>query len=272
MSIVILLATYNGGKYLREQLDSLIAQTYKDWILYIRDDSSTDETTSIINEYASKYENITLLKDKVLHRGACGSFMWLLEQVEGKYYMFCDQDDIWLPNKIELLYNAMLLEEDRYPEVPILINTDLVIVNEKLEVLSPSFWEYGRMNPQRINEKYISVTNSITGCATMFNNKAKEVCFPVNENVIMHDYWLGLCVWSTGGRIVSLPIATIFYRQHLSNTLGARKHEEGLKKIFKIPMVDYNKRVFKMVNSRYKISVFTFLCKKISFFFKKSNN
>ena len=100
--IAILMSTYNGERYLREQIDSLLNQTYKDWKLYIRDDGSTDETISIIESYVNDYPDlIVLLKDDLGNLGSARSFMRILSVVDADYYMFCDQDDVWLPNKVK---------------------------------------------------------------------------------------------------------------------------------------------------------------------------
>ena len=109
--IAILLSTYNGSKYLREQLNSIIDQTVKDWILYVRDDGSTDETIDIIKEYVSLYPNINYIED-IQNLGSARSFMKLLSLVEADHYMFCDQDDVWLPTKIEV--SLMEMKKQKY--------------------------------------------------------------------------------------------------------------------------------------------------------------
>jgi glycosyltransferase involved in cell wall biosynthesis len=97
-TIAILMATYNGEKYLGEQIDSLLAQTNMDWQLYIHDDGSTDNTQAILQEYAQKHSNIHILEYES-QRGAMKNFLSLLQRVEADYYMFCDQDDVWLKQK-----------------------------------------------------------------------------------------------------------------------------------------------------------------------------
>ena len=98
--VAILLATYNGEKFLVEQLDSLMSQSFKDFNVYVHDDGSTDSTCQILDQFCSRYDNIFLLDDPQNNRGAKGSFEWLLENVESNYYMFCDQDDFWLKDKV----------------------------------------------------------------------------------------------------------------------------------------------------------------------------
>ena len=106
--IAVLLATYNGGKYIWEQLESLFQQSCKQFHLYVRDDGSSDDTMKIVEQFHEMFpDRVTILKDSQKHRGAAKSFMYLLENVDSEYYMFCDQDDIWLPEKIEKTFARM---------------------------------------------------------------------------------------------------------------------------------------------------------------------
>ena len=121
--IAILMATYNGEKYLREQIDSLLAQTCCDWTLYIQDDGSKDATLDIIKSYDD--ERIVLVDVGLTRQGACMNFMSLLNMVESEYYMFCDQDDVWFEDKVELSYMRMKEEELKYGiDRPILVFSD----------------------------------------------------------------------------------------------------------------------------------------------------
>ena len=129
----ILLATYNGEKFLREQLDSLLQQTYSDWTLYIHDDGSTDSTKEIIKEYEQKYENITMLRYPS-QKGAKNNFMSLLERVEANYYLFCDQDDVWRKDKVEKEMARMMVLEKDFPGKPVLVFSDLYVVDINLNI------------------------------------------------------------------------------------------------------------------------------------------
>ena len=137
--IAILLATYNGARFIREQIDSIKDQTYKDWDLYVRDDGSTDNTVSIIQEYENMNPNIHLFEDEEKHIGAKNSFMKLLSAIDSDYYMFCDQDDIWLPTKIEHSVDLLEKTEKKYPNKPIIVHTDVTVVDGNLNVLSQSY-------------------------------------------------------------------------------------------------------------------------------------
>lgn len=272
--IAILLSTYNGSKYLREQLNSIIDQTITDWVLYIRDDGSTDETMSIIKEYVSLYTNVSYIGDSD-NLGSARSFMKLLESVDADYYMFCDQDDVWLPTKIEISLMEMEKQEVLHPHnIPILISTNLVIVDKNLNIISNSFWEYSKFDVNLILQQYLCITNFITGCTTFFNKRAKEVSIQSSyENIIMHDYWIGLCVYANGGVIMPIDTPTIYYRQHENNVLGAGKESERpslIKKIISIKKnYAYNKTLYCMVNSQIRISYFNFWRKKVDYLFYK---
>lgn len=225
--IAVLLATYNGGKYIREQLDSLFQQSCKQFHLYVRDDGSSDDTMKIVEEFRQKYpDRITILEDSQKHRGAAKSFMYLLENVDSEYYMFCDQDDIWLPEKIEKTF-ARMKDETAAKNVPVLVATDLKVVDEQLSPIKDSFNEDLKIDVFRKHPELICVRHVVTGCTMMFNRAAKLASLPMSPRATMHDEWVALCVHFKGGVISILDDATILYRQHTSNTLGAEQASKG---------------------------------------------
>lgn len=175
MLIAILLASYNSEKYIGQQLDSIINQSVKEIVIYINDDGSSDATLSIINKYLATYNNIVLLKDNLSRRGVLKNFMWMLENVDADYYMFSDHDDIWLENKIELSLNEMIKFENDNPNKPVLVHTDLKVVDQNLKVINNSFWAFCSINPALMKSfDYLAVTNGITGCTMIFNQKVKK--------------------------------------------------------------------------------------------------
>jgi len=222
--IAILLATYNSTSFLAEQLDSLFNQTNQDWTLYIRDDGSNDDTMNIIQKYQDKYhERIIIMNDPEHHIGPMNSFMRLLERTNADYYMFCDHDDIWLPHKIETSINHMIQNEKRYPQTPIVIHTDLQVVDQQLNKISDSFWAYSKLKPHILKKfNYIGVCNCATGCTMLLNKYAKNIAFPYPPHAPMHDWWITAKVAKLG-KIIEIPEATILYRQHMTNEVGARK-------------------------------------------------
>ncbi len=219
--IAILLATYNGAKYLSEQLDSLIAQTYPNWQLFIHDDGSKDDTIAILQEYAQKDDRIHILSYPVCG-DACKNFISLLDKVDAPYYMFCDQDDVWQADKIAVCMKAMQEQTSLHQNIPIIVHSDLCVVDEHLQTINASFWQYEHIMPDKfITWEDCARGNITTGCTMLFNHIAKQVIAPLSPQTLMHDAWITLCVMANNGKIVSVPAPTILYRQHGNNTLGA---------------------------------------------------
>ena len=224
--IYILLATYNGEEYLKEQIDSLLRQTHIDWILWVHDDNSKDNTVNIINEYMLEYPmKIKFLEDEISTGGAKENFMYLLNNIDKNYdyIMFCDQDDIWLENKIEFTLSKMKEVESSNPSYPVLIHTDLKVVDANLSTISDSFFIYQKVKPEWSKDFDMSlVQNSTTGCTMMINKKAKEISIPIGINAIMHDWWILLRVLQNNGVVEFIEDSTMLYRQHSLNDVGAK--------------------------------------------------
>lgn len=223
--VIILLSTFNGSLYLSTFLSSLLSQFYPNWQLLIRDDGSTDNTQEIIKNFASKHpEKVKVVEDNLGNLGPCKSFLYLLTQAEGDYFMFADQDDVWLPQKIEKTLNKMLELEKAYGKnTPILVHTDLKVVDKNLNPIAESFWKYQGLNPDYKTLNYLLVQNNITGCTVMVNRALKDLIKTIPERAIIHDWWLGL-VASAFGVIDYIPEPLILYRQHESQNTGARKY------------------------------------------------
>lgn len=221
----ILMATYNGGKYIVEQIDSILNQNYNDWKLYIRDDGSKDNTINIVKEYIEKYpDKIILIEDGRRNLGPKLNFGELLKNSKSEYCMFCDQDDVWMEEKVSLTLNKMIELEKQYgKDKPILIHTDLKVVNERLDVINESFWNFMSLDPKRKAINKLLVENTITGCTMMINRKLKEEIKEIPEKCEMHDWWIAL-VASSIGVIYTIEKPTILYRQHENNQIGARQN------------------------------------------------
>lgn len=217
--IAILLSTYNGDTYLNEQLDSLLSQTYKNFEILARDDGSSDNTLEILNSY-----NIRIIDSKK-NLGVKSSFALLLkyavENSDADYFMFCDQDDVWKSDKIEKTLLKMQEIEQEFGIIPLLVHTDLKVVDERLEFISDSFISYQNLNAQISNFSRLLMQNNITGCTMMLNKELAKICLPIPVECMMHDWWIGL-VASKFGKIGYIDEATIKYRQHETNTIGAK--------------------------------------------------
>lgn len=219
----ILLATYNGANYLNEQIDSILSQSFIDWRLIIRDDGSTDNTLSILKYYVNEYPSkILLIIDDKNVRSAKLNFWSLLSHSNSEHIMFCDQDDIWLPNKIEQSLKAMHAEEQHNPSLPILIHSDLTVVNERGFVINASLYEMQNIKIPYFNSiERLLVQNAITGCTMMINRALADKLSTIQNDSIMHDWWIALHA-IIFGKIIYLKDPQILYRQHVSNTVGAK--------------------------------------------------
>lgn len=221
--IEILLSIYNGERYLTEQIDSLLAQENQDWFLTIRDDGSTDGSMEIIESYKIRYpELINIYYDNYGNLGSTLSFSKLIEQSNGDYIMLCDQDDVWLSDKISTTYEFLAKKEAMYPDIPLMVFTDLIEVDESLKTLNDSFLESQKLDVNVIsNTTKLLALNVIAGCTTMMNSLCKKYVCPIPTKEVIHDQWIGVNV-SHFGKVFFLNRQTILYRQHSSNVLGAK--------------------------------------------------
>lgn len=219
-AIAILLSTYNGDAFLAEQLESIQKQTITDWVLYIRDDGSTDNTLAIIHDFMSNDSRIILLHDTLGNLKPCQSFAALLahylQETIIPYVFFCDQDDHWLEDKLACQY-AMLKTHHQ----PTLIFSDLIVTDAQLKTIHPSFLHYEQYigaPPKPLNT--LLVHNYITGCTIGMNRALATIACPIPATALMHDWWCAL-VAAASGSIIFLDKATVLYRQHASNSIGA---------------------------------------------------
>lgn len=224
LRVDILMATYNGQQFLSEQIDSILTQTHSNIHLYIRDDGSQDDTRKIIQEKKALYPTKITHVPAEVRLGIIGNFSALMEQSKAEYVMFSDQDDIWLPNKIAYTLSKLhSLEITHGTKCPLLVHTDLQVVDEKLKVLDLSFWNYSKLNPKRSHTlNKLLMQNVITGCTMMMNRALVDLSKPIPKEVMMHDWWIGL-VAAAMGKVDTVNEPTILYRQHGKNQLGAKK-------------------------------------------------
>ena len=222
-TVRILLATYNGEKYIEEMVESILAQDYSDWQLVLSDDMSRDGTPEILDRYAREYpDRITHYRSGLHFGNAQGHFLHLLGQFpDAPYIMFCDQDDVWHQDKISKTLGKM--KEIEKPGKPSLVHTDLRVVDARLEEMGPSFLAYSGIRGDRLGLKQLLVQNVVTGCTTMINGELAEFAnaHRPEGKILMHDWWLAL-IAATLGTIGFLDEATIDYRQHGNNTVGAK--------------------------------------------------
>ncbi|MDO5558711.1 MAG: glycosyltransferase family 2 protein [Oscillospiraceae bacterium] len=227
-TVAICMAAYNGEKYLREQILSIKEQTCRNWILFIRDDGSGDKTPEIIDEFVSSYpDKIVCVKDNEEAHSSKKNFSCVLKYVrenypDMRYFMFSDQDDYWKSNKIEITLNKVRKSEKKYGKTPVLVHTDLEVVDSKLDTLGDSFFAYRSLQPQVKTLNRLLVQNNVTGCTMMFNRELCDLIDISDDRVAMHDWWIAV-VASMFGHIGVVNEATIKYRQHEGNVVGATK-------------------------------------------------
>ena len=221
--VEILLATYNGERYLREQLDSILEQDYENWVIRACDDASTDGTYEILQEYQTKYSDKFIIgKNETGFGSAKKNFMNLIKNSSCDYVMCCDQDDIWLPNKISLTMQEM--KKNEQSNKPILVHTDLKVVDSELNVLSDSFFEHSNFRKEfALNE--VLIQNFVTGCTMLMNRPMIELMRRVDDcdNILMHD-WVASVLATSVGRVAFVDKPTMLYRQHAINSVGAKKY------------------------------------------------
>lgn len=228
--VAIVLATYNGEDFIRPQLDSLLAQDYTDFVIVVRDDGSADSTPSIVQDYARTHPGKFRLLESGENLGASTSFSTLITYVlehkeslglEQAYIMCCDQDDVWHPDKIGKSMQAMLALEGEHPYRACLVHSDLRVVDAQGRELAPSFFAYQGIRARKNSFARMLVSNSVTGCTAVINEKLAQLASPIPAQAIMHDWWLAL-VTSSIGQVRPIAEALIDYRQHENNTLGAK--------------------------------------------------
>ena len=234
--IDIILATYNGRRFLKEQIDSILNQTVKDFTLLIRDDDSTDGTNELLDIYASMYpDRIKLIRDDKKAGSAKQNFFLLMKECDADYIMFADQDDVWEKDKVEKALACMKKTEKKYgKKIPILCHGDLEVVNSELKTINGSMGKMQKLNYHRRKLRDYLVQNNITGCTMIINKKLNRLCREMPEEAIMHDWWLGL-IASAFGKVRYIGEAGIKYRQHEKNAEGAKNLKSPfylLKKFF----------------------------------------
>lgn len=227
-TVAIVMGTYNGARFLEEQLASIAAQTHSDWRLFIRDDGSTDETPALLERAAAADARIEIVQDTLGNLGPALNFSALSEIAKQRgfaYLLFADQDDVWHPDKVGRSLAALQEEEARTGhEAPLLVHSDLVVVDENRTLIENSLMRYKHTHHVAADPlRTLLIQNFVTGCSAACNRALLEVASPVPSAAIMHDYWFALCA-ATFGRLLYLPEPTLEYRQHQHNQIGTRRH------------------------------------------------
>jgi len=243
--IDIILPTYNGEKYIKELLDSIINQTYTEFIIIVRDDGSKDNTVKIFMDYKRRYPTkFEVIEDNLGNLGVINNVFEILKYSKSKYIMFCDQDDIWFENKILQLLQCIKQKEKANYGVPIIVHSEVVVVDEELEVLDESYSHYGGLNRKRIHLCNLIQKNEVQGSSLICNkyllDLSRKLIEKRNYKLVYHDYWFAVLA-SVFGRIYFYSTPLMHYRQHSNNLVGARRSRISLKSCFKLTISEKNR-------------------------------
>jgi glycosyltransferase involved in cell wall biosynthesis len=217
--IAIVLAIYNGEKYLNDLMDSLVAQgnvCVKEIIVI--DDCSTDRSAEVITAYQEKFPYICILKNE-FNQGPIRSFIKGAKLATAKYVAFADQDDIWIQNKLALTINAIKKADLNKPAV---VFTDLKMIDENNKLVYNSFWDLYKISPRKNSFFTILFANIATGCTMLINQKMVNEFVNMPTDAQMHDHWIAL-VAASFGDWQYLEDKTVLYRIHQSSVTNKNK-------------------------------------------------
>ena len=226
--VEILLPTYNGEKYLKEQIDSILVQSYQNIRLIISDDASTDATIEILKEY-EKQDHRIVVHFHESNQGVVKNIEFLLKQVKAPFFMLADQDDYWRKDKVKK--SMELLQKENAD----LVFGDLEVVDSSLNTIYASFNDYmlltRKINKYLHSQELNYLYNCVTGCTICVKSEMVKYILPLPNisKFVIHDYWIGLMV-SLHGKVAYLPQAYIQYRQHGDNQVGTEKISHGFSK------------------------------------------
>lgn len=233
----IIMCTYNGEKYIKEQLQSIVDSTMTDWKIFVADDQSTDDTIKIVKEFQKIYPDKIQVLINDTKKGAIINFLSSIYQVGAKmekedFIMLCDQDDIWNPDKIEKTERCMNNLIKTYGnEMPLLVCTDVIVVDDKLKIIHESFRRMNKYQIRHLDFSHLMMENKVQGCTTMINKSLALMLDRLPTKTTMHDGWLAL-IASAFGHIAYIDEQTMKYRQHTDNVQGSISYKDDVKNKF----------------------------------------
>lgn len=237
-NISVALCTYNGAKYIRKQLNSILNQTLVPNEIIIVDDSSKDETREILKEISLENPSIKLFFNES-NLGSNLSFRKAISNANNELIALCDQDDIWLSNKLEVQVSK-IKELNTSIEKPLVSFHDLKLMNDDEEIINESFWHLHKFNPRNFSYEDLFLFNIVTGCTCLINQRMKKELLKSDmRNIIMHDYLIALIAYGFG--------EVIFHEEQL---MLYRSHNTSVTTKVKISIEDRIKSFLKRVNTR----------------------
>ncbi|WP_457745537.1 glycosyltransferase family 2 protein [Sulfurimonas sp.] len=271
--IDICMTTYNGEKYLIEQLNSILEQTYQNFRLLICDDKSTDRTLEILKDYKSKFPNKIFYEVNEVNIGFVENFEKLLKKSTANYIALSDQDDIWHKEKLEIQMN--ILQENENKDDPILVHSDLEMISGNNELLHTSFFKYRKIFlPDSNNLSRLISHGGVMGNTILMNRTVVNLALPFPKKLKYHDYWLPIIAQLYGKRL-TIEKSLILYRIHESNTSNSRKSLAS-KNSTKLPFCNQDKEYVLTYllnnykfdeNSRYVIKAFIMYLENSTYWF-----
>lgn len=244
--IDILMATYNGASYIIPQIQSLQNQTFANWKLYIHDDGSTDETMKIIQSIATTDSRICIIMDGIRFHESGLNFMHLLKFSKAPFCIFCDQDDIWLENKLELMLRFIEAKDNTIPQA--VYSNSYVYIPETSDISGYATLCF----PQKLKD-VLFLNCGIQGCALMFNAALRDICKNAPDIVAMHDHVLTVCAAALG-ELSYLNKRLMLYRRHQSTVTGptAKKLSDRYNSFFDMDKTVMSHKHYRALQSLYQ--------------------
>lgn len=211
MKISVAMATYNGKKYVGDQLDSILKQLNPDDEIIISDDNSNDGTLELLKSYQQKDKRISIYCNKT--KGIISNFENAISNCNNEIIFLSDQDDIWLDNKVEVIKKCFLDKKVN------LVLSDCYVTDDKLNIISDSFFRIRKTRKGIIRNV---LKNSYVGCAMAFRKELKSVILPMPKELPMHDMWIGILA-EMYGKVLIIPDKLFYYRRHDSNATKAER-------------------------------------------------
>jgi len=259
--IDVLIAVYNGEKFLKQQLESILAQTYKNIEIYISDDKSTDNTLKILSLYQKKYPKKLFYSSNEKNVGLVKNFENLISNCSSEYIALSDQDDIWAKNKLEIQINEMLKMEEIDDNRACLVHSDLSMIDDHSHLINRSYFKYRNYHLKLKKDLgHILGPCGVMGNTILLNKKLKDIILPFPEELDFHDYWIAVNCELFGKR-KTLKLQLVKYRIHYNNSSNSKEKFDKRKKHkfnrdIKLPNLETNRKYF-LSTLRNKIKIDT---------------